>query len=125
MKVYLATSWVDRDQMPAIADAFTAAGHTITERWWLHPDVPGYPDIESEDLENQAIRDFDGVVNADVFVLMNRGKSEGKAVETGIALTMCHRIIVVGKRSNIFHYMPEVEFAETSDDVLDLLRPRD
>lgn len=40
----------------------------------------------------------------------NRG---GRHVEFGIALAKGARVIVVGYRENIFHWLPEVEFYET------------
>jgi hypothetical protein len=46
------------------------------------------------------------VVCASAFVLLNLEKSEGKAVETGVALGVGARRILVGPRSNIFHYLP-------------------
>ncbi len=40
----------------------------------------------------------------------NRG---GRHVECGIALAQCIRVIIVGHRENIFHWLPQVEFVET------------
>lgn len=40
----------------------------------------------------------------------NRG---GRHVEYGIALALGKRVIVVGHRENIFHWLPQVEFVET------------
>lgn len=114
MKVYLAAPWVERESLPAIARVFEGAGHTITERWWEHDDVPGYPnnttEADDKELANQAIKDFQGVLTADVMVLINSAKSEGKAVETGIAIAAGMPVIVVGVKSNIFHWMLPEEY---------------
>lgn len=127
MKVYLAAPWVERDRLAGIAAAFEAEGHTITERWWEHEDVPGYPNhttpAEDAELANQGIKDFMGVLMADAMVLVNSCKSEGKAVETGIALTKGMPVIVVGVKSNIFHWMlPEEHVVATVEDALEVLR---
>lgn len=122
MKVYIAAPWVDRHLVPAIADQFEAAGHEVTERWWLHPDVNGYLGAEDNpELEDQAMKDFMGVVEADAFVVLNTGKSEGKAVETGIALTMCIPVVVIGGKSHIFHYLPDVQFVETAAEAIEAI----
>lgn len=123
MKVYIAAPWVDRDIMPPIAEMFVEAGFTITHPWWVDdPFVPDYPsNMENPLLEDIARKDFLGVVEADAVVLLNTGKSEGKAVETGIALAMCHRVILVGMRSNIFHYMPEIEIVSSVSEAIEAL----
>lgn len=94
--------------MPEIAAQFEAAGHTITERWWEHPDLGFDKPRNLRELEDQAVRDFMGVVQADALVLINSEKSEGKAAETGIAISRFIPIILVGKRTNIFHFIPSV-----------------
>lgn len=126
MKVYLAAPWLERDRLPAYARVFEAAGHTLTERWWEHPDVPGYPhnttEAEDKELADQAIKDFMGVLLAEAVVVINSAKSEGKAVETGVAIAANMPVIVVGQRSNIFHWMLPPEFCvDTIDEALRLL----
>jgi hypothetical protein len=48
----------------------------------------------------------------------NRG---GRHVEYGIALAKGLRVIVVGYRENIFHWLPMVEFCETWEDAKGLI----
>lgn len=126
MRVYVAAPWVDREMAKDVALTFELAGHEVTERWWLHPDVPGYPlDVtpeEHEELAEQAVRDFIGVVRAHVVVLLNTGKSEGKAVETGVAMAGNKPVVLVGDRSNIFHFLPNVFQVADVDAALELLR---
>ncbi len=107
-RIYLAAPWVSRG--PLVNDAVALierAGHRLTERWWEHEDVNdaiGNLDTMAE-LHSQAAKDMTGVWNAQVFIVLNAEKSEGKAVETGLALAYGTPIIVVGKPSNIFHYL--------------------
>jgi hypothetical protein len=109
MKLYLAAPWVDRNEMPAIAALFEAQGHTITCKWWATPDIPEGENRDA-DLQACAVIDRDGVRTADVLVVFNTAKSEGKAVEQGIAINMNKPIIAIGKRGevskNVFHYLP-------------------
>jgi hypothetical protein len=96
--------------MPEIAAQFEAAGHTITDKWWKQENQPiDFQDPRNlEVLENRATADFMGVINADVLVVINSEMSEGKAVEMGIAISRFIPIILVGKRTNIFHFIPSV-----------------
>ena len=121
MRIYLAAPWLRRHEVPAVAAQLEAAGHTITERWWEHPDVnSGGPDAHPE-LERQAFADFEGVVRADALVLLNLATSEGKAVETGVALALVKPVVVVGERSNVFHHMPNVHLVGSVEAALSLL----
>lgn len=119
MRVYLAGPWATRDQMPGIAARFVEAGHTMSLRWWEHPDVPGTPSAaDNATMTALAHADFFGVVEADALVVVNAAPSEGKAVETGIALTMCLPVIVIGPRSHIFHYLPSVRRVDSVDEAI-------
>lgn len=118
MKVYIAAPWTRKALAASYAAVLEASGHTITKRWWEHREVPGYlTDDHTNDAElaQQALEDIDGVLAADVFVLLNLEKSEGKAVETGIALAAGIPIVVVGPRSNIFHYLDVTVVPELGD----------
>lgn len=139
MKVYVAAPWTCKEDAKRYADALEAAGHTITKKWWEHREVPGYLDPgisvpSRKELEQQAAEDVAGVLDAEAFVLLNLEKSEGKAVETGVAITSAlllayghttkgvSTFIIVGEhRTNLFHYVPLWESAETIEDVVALL----
>jgi nucleoside 2-deoxyribosyltransferase len=111
MKVYIAAPWTHKADAARTAAMLEAAGHEVTKRWWEHREVPGYlTDDHANDgeLREQAEEDVQGVCDADVFVLLNYAKSEGKAVETGVAIACGIPIIVVGRRSNLFHYLSVV-----------------
>lgn len=80
--------------------------------------MPDCPPYEHQELEEQATLDLEGVALCDVFLLLNAAVSEGKAVEMGYALASGCHIIVVGERSNLFHYCPQVEMARDIDEAL-------
>lgn len=109
LRVYVAAPWKDKDQVPAVVERLEAMGFVITCRWW---------EIEAK-LEEAATDEFkrscaegdrDGVINADFVVVLNTSKSEGKAVEQGLAIAHNKPIFIVGKigevSSNVFHYLP-------------------
>ena len=139
MKVYVAAPWTHKAEALEYAMAIEAAGHEITKKWWEHREVPGYLDsvisvANQVELETQAAEDIAGVLAADAFVLLNVGKSEGKAVETGVALIAAllsqgrgpmsgpTTFILVGGMSNLFHYLQVWHMAQTPEDVIALLR---
>ncbi len=139
MRIYVAGPWTQKTEAKRYADALEAAGHTITKKWWDHREVPGYltPDIsldELRELAQQAKEDMEGVLTADAFVLLNLEKSEGKSVETGMAIVsaaffangVTHggvgRFVLVGTQSNLFHYGPFWEPANTPEEVVMLLQ---
>ena len=118
MKIYVAAPWVRKMEARNVAYAFADAGYDITSRWlWLHGD--------SEDdhvKATEAQNDVDDVDAADVLVLVNLEKSEGKAVETGMALATHKPIVLIGERSNIFHYLPRVVVVSTISQALNALK---
>lgn len=124
MKVYLAGPWIYKGDMAEIAAQFERAGHTITHKWWLIENIP--ENERSIDLLRiQAEMDVQGVRDADVVVVMNSAKSEGKAVEQGIAIAMDKNIIAVGTRGevsvNVFHYLLNYLWVKTVQEALDAL----
>jgi hypothetical protein len=124
MRVYIAAPWIAKDQARDAAAAFEAEGHEITKKWWEHREVPGYltTDADNRELEQQAEEDIQGVITADAFVLLNLSKSEGKAVETGFALGHCRKHILVGEKSNLFHYLSDWKQVGTVGEAVEALR---
>ena len=126
--IYIAAPWRDKELMPDIATKFEQAGHQITHKWWLVEDTP-----ESERnfdlLQAQAGLDFCGVEAANFLILINSAKSEGKAVEQGIALGLGKSIIAIGKlgahSKNVFHYMSNYTWVDTITDALKVLETND
>ena len=123
-KVYIAAPWRDKTKMPEIARQVEAAGHTITHKWWLVEDVP--EDTRSmEDSKEQALDDVYGVMSADLMILINSAKSEGKSLEQGVAIADGKDIIAVGKlgefSKNVFHYLENYHWVDTLQEGLEWL----
>lgn len=119
--IYLAAPWSERDQLTPIIDKLFKAGFYPTEPWWSHEDTS-----DPQELIEQAKLDARGVLRADAFILLNtqpRGQeTTGKAVEMGIALAERIPIILVGERTNVFHYLPSVTVVSSIEEAIDELR---
>lgn len=124
MKIYIAAPWVRKSEAIMAAWDFEQAGFTITKRWWEHREVPGYlvNDHDNAELRQQADEDMRGVHIADLFVLLNYEKSEGKAVETGFALAAGIPILLVGGKSNLFHYSAGVTEAGSVGEAVEMAK---
>lgn len=113
MKVYFAGPWVDRHNVQALASRLESEGHEITHPWWVFEGANSVdePNIPPEYSENCAKHDRDGVYEADVVLVWNSSKSEGKAVEQGLAIAWNKPIICITPGAkhtvNIFHFLKE------------------
>ena len=125
MKVYIAAPWVRREEAKAVGERLVAAGHEVTSRWFTHVGDPNDSTgvaMDPQEVRRQAIEDIADVYRADALVVLNLEKSEGKAVETGLALSQGLPIISVGKRSNIFQSLAyEVESVDEALEMLTML----
>lgn len=110
MRIYVAAPWINKAEAAAAAEAFEQAGFEITERWWLHPETTNH-----DELVAQAFKDVQGILDAQLMVVLQLGPSEGKAVETGIAMMAMVPVVVVnsageggrgiGKAANLFQVL--------------------
>lgn len=122
MKIYVAAPWTRRTEAAAVAAQLEAAGHTITHDWWNHE----CGDEDHEQLQQHAQKDYDAVFEAKIFLLLNLEKSEGKAVETGLALAASEIygswIIAVGQKyTNIFQHLEPVIWKDTIGEAFELI----
>ncbi len=118
MNVYLASRYARREEMQAVAADLQQMGHTVTSRW-----INGSHELEDhpapEDRRRLAQEDMLDILDANCLISFTEqprasGESPGRGgrhVEFGIALGGCTmRLIVVGWRENVFHWLPRVEF---------------
>lgn len=130
VKIYIAGPWVRREECKGYQKQLEDAGFTIVSRWITkHIDLGvaaadlNTPDEKvQEELTKQAIEDVLDLETADVFLIINSEKSEGKAFEFGYACAMRLPIIAVGDRSNnIFYQLPHVVVTPTLEEAIDVL----
>ena len=141
MKIYLAARYSRREELAAYRTELQALGHTVQARWLngehqlADNGAPigenGEKLVEGDHGGNSpeacalrtrfALDDWEDVNAAELVISFtepprskaNRG---GRHVEYGIALANKARVIVVGHRENIFHWLPVVEFCATWDE---------
>lgn len=105
--VYIAARYDDRLEMVEWANALKAMGHEVSSRW-----LDGSHDVANsdDDRERFAQEDYEDVAFSEV-VLVNSPRSRfgtgrgGRHVEFGIALAARHKIILIGERENVFHWL--------------------
>ena|ERR1035437_6296191 len=117
MRAYIAAPWVQKEAAIEAANKFTAAGFEVVSKWF----EPREGDMHDPDtFKIQADNDLEELSAADVLVVLNLGKSEGKAVEQGYALAIGIPIVVVGERSivNIFQYLDDFRCVSTIEEAI-------
>jgi nucleoside 2-deoxyribosyltransferase len=105
MKVYVAAPWKRKAEAIEAGRQLEAAGFEVTSTWFTHEGDPNDPSGKLSPISvvrQQAKEDIKDVLRAHYVVVLNLQKSEGKAVETGIAIHAGIPFISVGERSNVF-----------------------
>lgn len=139
MRIYLASRYQRREELCEYRAQLQQLGHEVQARWLdgkhqlSDKGIPigdkgealiegvddGSTQVANADLRAKfAADDWEDVTAAECVISFtepprsaaNRG---GRHVEYGIALAGGTRVIVVGHRENIFHWLPQVEFYET------------
>lgn len=111
--VYIAGPWSHKVLLQGVHDSFRNHYGILVASTWTKQAETSDPDT----LRRCAKQDWVELVASDVLVLFNLAKSEGKACETGAALALGHRVILVGERAgNIFLHLPDVEQVQTMDE---------
>jgi nucleoside 2-deoxyribosyltransferase len=117
MKVYIAAPFPIRDEAVTLMHQLEALGFEVTSRWLKAPD---------ELADEHARKDLEDVSEADVLLALNPEAFEnagtgGRHVELGYAIARRKRIVLLGKRSNIFHYLNSIVVVSTLDEALEAL----
>lgn len=140
LTIYLAARYSRRIELCGYREQLRALGYEVQARWLdgehqlANDGTPigengealveaGAAD-EAAQLRSQfALDDWEDVSSAECVISFteaprssaNRG---GRHVEYGIALARGARVIVVGHRENIFHWLPQVQFCERWEEAL-------
>lgn len=132
MKIYLASRYSRREELCGYRTELETLGHTVTSRWLngkhqiSNTGQPigdtGEALVESDSAEANELRahfvteDCQDVYDADMVVsftepprsaLGNRG---GRHVEFGLGVAWNKKMVVVGHRENLFHWLDGVVF---------------
>lgn len=118
-RIYLASHYTERHALLIYARLLEADGHRIVSSWIDgHHERPGRMvddgrkySAPDDEIRTWALEDWSDVLSADVLILFtdNRPGRGGKDVEFGAALALDKRCIIIGPRSNLFHYLHRVE----------------
>lgn len=120
MRIYVAAPWIDRDRARDVAKQLTEMGHTVTHNWWDHD----FPWEDHPNLQKCAQDDVKAVRTADFVLLLNSSKSEGKAVEQGLAIAYNIPIAAVDLGSdskNVFHHLPNYIWFKSVEEAIERL----
>lgn len=142
-RVYLAARYSRREELCEYRKQLQKIGYDVQARWLngshqiSDKGVPigdqGESLVESHHPDADILRskfaqdDWEDVTSAELVINFtepprsnaNRG---GRHVEYGIALANGSRVMVVGYRENLFHWLPQVEFYPTWQEVFNYLK---
>ena len=125
MLIYVGGKWQEKPAVREVQAALTEAEHDVISIW------TGSKDITSDrGLMQQALIDYCGLQEADVFVLVLNNEdqylagSPNRYVEMGIALGRQIPVYVLGKarEDEIFHRLPWIKHVDTIEEVINALR---
>lgn len=119
MNIYIAASYSRIDEANTCAQRLSGDGHNITSYW-----LTGIPAVENWSRGACAKQDIADIIKADCVLVLTGtpSTSGGHHVETGFALALYKRIVLVGPRQNVFHHLPRVEQYSTFDEARNILR---
>ena len=127
MKFYIASYVRERQQTQEVQSRLRSLGHEITVDWTAFPGVPSHErNARSDDVADIAVRDLEGILKADVFILL-ASLPEGcaKYAELGAAIMSSVKIgkpliYVLGDAPvhSVFFFHPTVKRVRSLEDVL-------
>lgn len=129
MRIYLAARYSRREEMLEYKKALESRMHEVTARWiegGHQINEIAYMESEENKTKNAqfAMEDLIDLMNSDCVISFTeepRAMSNsrgGRHVEFGAALVSDKKMIIVGHRENVFHFMPQVTYFETFEECL-------
>jgi len=117
MKIYIAAPYPQIDSARHMRDDLVARGYVVTARWLDERSI-----LNDEWAQND-LADLDA---ADVLVLINddewanRGTG-GRHTELGYALALHMPVVLLGSRTQIFHYLKQIRVVADFDALITAL----
>lgn len=113
-RFYLAAPFAVRAAARVLAEQLEGRGFICTSRWLTADDALS---------EKWALRDLADIQRSDLCVVLNpdawtQAGTGGRHVELGYALGLRKPIVLVGPRTNIFHYLADAICAPDVSDIL-------
>lgn len=125
MLVYLAARFGRRFQLQGHRADLARAGILCSSRWLDQK----HDCTNTADAAAMAVRDLEDIRVADTLIAFSETPRSGvstrggRHIETGIAIALRKRVIVVGPRENVFCSLPEITVFPTWAQALDHLKP--
>ena|ERR1035437_882740 len=124
MKIYVAARFFDKEKVKEVYKRLKADGHEITADWTSHVNPAPY-DENRKMCEEYSIKDLNGVLNCEVFILVtNENVGAGSSTELGVAIAFNMsfkkpEIYVVGEHinNNTFYFHPSVNIRKNIEEV--------
>lgn len=113
--VYLAARYSRHAELEGYARTLRALGFTVSSRW--HGGGHGFDEqagMTDEQAQRFAEEDYEDLSAASILVAFTDGPNAtgrwrgARHVEFGIALAQGSRLLLVGPRENVFHWLPVV-----------------
>lgn len=122
MRIYVASSYHRKDDVRNLILQLKRARHTITFDWTTDVDQ-----VLTIGAEAAALKDYWGVVTAEMIIVLHDDRGRGMGTELGVAVANFKKIIVVGskiqekfgclQRENVFYHLPGVLHIDTVDEL--------
>lgn len=111
MKIYIAGTFNDRDELRKEAIQIWDVGHEVVSSWLNEVSRPACMD-HATFHRKLAIKDIAETKSADLIILDNRQSSGGKNCELGIGLGEFQNKLLwlVGEPTNVFHWLVDRQF---------------
>lgn len=115
MSVYIAAPYQLKGEAEVLADLLSQRKVSVTSSW-LH--------MDSTDCDDHARLDLADIRSSDALVALNpkhwsTSGTGGRHVELGYALALGKKVFLFGSRSNVFHYLSEINVYDSIEELLD------
>lgn len=117
VRIYIAAPYQLKDEGLALRRRLLLLGAFVTSRWLLESEENS---ARSAQLCLDDVDDASTVLAISPEAWANRGTG-GRHVELGYALARGKRLILIGHRTNVFHYHAELEVVDTIDQAVALI----
>ena len=132
MHIYLAARYSRHPEMQEHAQEIEKLGHTVTSRW-----IRGSHSLDDsldrgqadevradfaiEDMEDLSKCDVVLSFTEDLSVKADRPSKGGRHVEFGMGVALNKRMVIIGEREHVFHWLPNVEHYGSLADFLSVI----
>lgn len=120
MRIYIAAPYQERETANLLRTFLENSGFKVISSWLWTEDAL---------CHNDALKDLQEICDSDAVLVLNPPRYEmagtgGRHVELGYAIATGRDVIVIGRRSNMFHYLDSVSVVGSWEEARDLLRQR-